>query len=408
MDNSNIIEKLNNQEIKSHQLEEIVGVANAPEFRRKFLESKTDLELDTLATFNFDSEKIYKKNCENLIGGVSIPVGIAGPLKVNGESTNGEFYIPISTTEGALVASINRGCKVISASGGANSIIEIKGISRAPILKAKNITEAKNLKDWVKLNISKLKEIAESTSKHLKLLEIKAYSNGKYIWLRTNYDTEDAMGMNMAVLATHEIVKYISQNLKDIKVVALSGNVCVDKKPAAINIIEGRGKIVESEVLIPKSIVEEQLKTTVDEMVEINKSKIWIGGHMSGSLGYNAHTANMIAGLFVATGQDLAHVVDASTSSVNMENDNGDLYINARIPALNIGTIGGGTQLDAQRKCQEVLLKDINGNNENFNKTKRMSEIIGAVVLAGELSLHAAFASSSFIDAHEELGRNKS
>jgi hydroxymethylglutaryl-CoA reductase (NADPH) len=408
MEKQEALEKLKKQEIKLHELESLVGINEAHEVRRLFLQHKIGCELNSISKFSFDPEKIHKKNCENLIGGISIPLGIAGPIRVNGENTNGEFFIPIATTEGALIASINRGCKVVSMSGGATSLIEKRGISRAPILKVKDITEARRLKQWIKDNETELKRLAESTSQHIKLLETKTYSNGKYVWVRISFDTEDAMGMNMAVIASEQIVKHIVEKFKDVKVIALSGNVCVDKKPAAINIIEGRGRIVETEVKIPGEIVESELKTTVDEIVEINKSKVWIGGHMSGSLGFNAHVANMIAGIYIATGQDLAHVVDASTSSINMDNDNGDLYINLRIPALNIGTIGGGTQLDTQKECQQIINFDVSGsNNQNFNKTQRMAEIIGAAVLAGELSLHAAFSTNSFASAHQKLGRNK-
>lgn len=409
MNKQEAIEKLKKQEIKLHELESIVGINEAHEIRRSYLEEKLNTKFTSISKFSFDPEKTHKKNCENLVGGISIPLGVAGPIKVNGENSNGEFFIPLATTEGALIASINRGCKVISISGGATSLIEKRGISRAPILKVANINEAKRLKLWIKDHSPKLKKIAEATSNHLKLLEIKSYSNGKYVWLRISFDTEDAMGMNMAVMASEAIVKYIVEEFKDVKVIALSGNVCVDKKPAAINIIEGRGRIVETEALISAEIVKSHLKTTVDEIVEINKSKVWLGGHMSGSLGFNAHIANMVAGIFVATGQDLAHVVDASTSSINMDNDNGDLYINLRIPALNIGTVGGGTQLDTQRECLQMITYDVSGeNNEKFNKTQRMAEVIGAAVLAGELSLHAAFSTNSFTNAHQKLGRNKS
>ncbi|MBP9759499.1 hydroxymethylglutaryl-CoA reductase [Candidatus Dojkabacteria bacterium] len=408
MDITDIISKLNNHEIKFHELEEIVGVEAAPEVRRAYLKSHLGKEFKSISNFEFDLEEIHNKNCENVIGGISVPLGIAGPLRVNGENSNGEFFIPIATTEGALIASINRGCKVISLAGGATSIVEVKGISRAPIIKVQNISEAKKLKDWIRDNKEKLKDIAEATSSHIKLLDIKTYSNGKYVWVRINFDTEDAMGMNMAVFATQEIVKYLESNIKNIKIIALSGNVCVDKKPAAINIIEGRGKIVETEVSIPKALVEKYLKTSAEEMVEINKSKIWLGGHMSGSLGFNAHVANMIAGIFLATGQDIAHVVDASTSSINMSIEGDNLDVNLRIPALNIGTVGGGTQLSTQKECQDILMYDLTKqNNQEFNRTKRMAEIIGAAVLAGELSLHAAFSSNSFVCAHGNLGRKK-
>lgn len=408
MNINNIIDKLERHEIKLHELESELSIEDAAQVRKAYLEFKTGKSLTSLSKYNFDLKNIYKRNCENVIGGVSIPVGIAGPIRVNGQNSNGEYFVPIATTEGALIASINRGCKIISLAGGAYSIIELKGISRAPILKVNNIQEAKELKDWIKSHFDQLKDIAEKTSEHICLLDTKTYSNGKYVWLRINYDTQDAMGMNMAVVATQEIVKYIEAQLKNVKTVALSGNVCVDKKPAAINIIEGRGKILETEVTLSKELVEKHLKTTVSKMIEVNKSKIWIGGHMSGSLGFNAHIANMIAGIFIATGQDIAHVVDASTSSVNMDYDGEDLYVNLRIPALNIGTVGGGTELPSQKECQEILTYDVtNRDNSKFNKTARMAEIIGAAVLAGEISLHAAFSSSSFVCAHKNLGRRK-
>lgn len=410
MDKKQIFKKLNNGEIKLYQIEKYTDKKNAIHIRREFIEKKAKCKLTAANKYAFNEDRIYGKNCENVIGGVSLPVGLSGPILVKGNSANGEYYAPIATTEGALVASINRGAKVLTQSGGVKVISEYKGMTRAPLFRCKNIESVSKFKKWFRKNFNKIKIVGDKTDKFLKVKEYDIYSNGKNVWVRFVFDTSDAMGMNMAVIATKSMCEYIEKEFKKIRTIAISGNLCVDKKPAALNLIKQRGWYIEAEAIISKNLIEKNLKSSIEQIYEVNKNKIWVGGQMSGALGFNAHTANMIAGVFIATGQDPSHVVEGSLSSTNIEVQGDELYVHVFIPSLNIGTVGGGTGLANQKEYTELLLSNTNSKiheKKNTNKTQKYAEILAAIIMAGELSLHAAFASKTFVKAHSDLGRGK-
>lgn len=410
MENEDLLEKLIKDEVKIYELEKYVSKKEAAEVRKKFIETKTGADLSNLENYSFDPEKVYGRNCENLIGGASMPLGVAGPMMVKADNANGEYFIPLATTEGALIASINRGAKTISMSGGANVVCEYVGITRAPLFRLESIGKAREFKVWFTENYEKIKELAESTDSYLTLKNYKIYTNGKNVWVRINFDTGDAMGMNMAVVATKSMCDYIERNFDGVRTLAISGNMCIDKKPGFINAVEGRGRIVEAEAVIPADVVKRYLKCDVDDVLEVNKNKTIVGSIMAGSLGFNAHTANMLAGIFIATGQDPAQVVGGSLSSTIMEKQGEDLYVHVRIPSLNIATVGGGTGLASQNNCLKMILSNVSDElkeREDINNTDKLAEIIAVAVLAGEISLHAAFAGGSFVKAHEDLGRSK-
>lgn len=405
-----IFEKLMNGSIKLYKLEELLDKATAISLRRKYFEKKLGIDLSSTSSFPFNPDKVYGRNCENVIGSASLPVGVAGPIKVFGKDANGEYIIPIATTEGALVASINRGAKLINMAGGSNSISTYVGITRAPIYRLNSIRDVERFKKWVSTNIENIRSKIKETDQFIDLINLDTFSNGKNVWLRIQFDTKDAMGMNMAVIACKHLSEWMEGEFAGLKTIAISGNLCVDKKPAAMNIINGRSRIVESEVTISKEIIESELSTTVEKIVEVNRNKIWVGGHMSGSLGFNAHVANIVAGVFIATGQDPAQVVGASMASTTMEMDeNEDLYAHVRIPELDVATFGGGTTLPTQNQLQKLMLKNISSEifeEENHSLTNKLAEILGAGALAGEISLAAAFANDGFVKAHTDFGRN--
>lgn len=396
-----IIEKLVKGDIKLHEIEKHTDNADqAVEIRRKFTEQISGAELKNISNYSIDMEPVSKKNIENPIGVIQIPLGIAGPLKVKGDHANGKFYVPLATSEGALVASVNRGCSVISESGGATAKILDDKMTRAPVLKAKSVTDAIQVKSWIKEHFSELKKAAEVTTRHGKLVKIDPiFVVGKYVYPRFVFTTGDSMGMNMVTIATDSALNLLTHKT-GVHVIALSGNVCVDKKPASLNFVEGRGKSITAEVIVPKEIVKNKLKTTSEAIVEVNTAKNLIGSAISGSMGFNAQYANMIGAIFLATGQDEAHIVEGSMGiTTAMEEENGDLYFSVTLPDVPIATFGGGTSLETARECLEII--DCYGNE----KVHKFAEIVAGTVLAGELSLLGALAAGHLARAHKDLGR---
>ncbi|MGC9516891.1 MAG: hydroxymethylglutaryl-CoA reductase (NADPH) [Methanomicrobiales archaeon] len=399
-DEKELIEKMASGQIKLHEIEKYVkDFSQAVKIRRKFIETISTNKFEHIPQFSMNMEEAAKRNIENPIGAIQIPVGVAGPLNIKGEYAQGDYYIPLATSEGALVASVNRGCSVISKSGGATvRIIEDK-MTRAPVIKTESVSDAIKLKQWIENHFSELKKAAEVTTRHGKLVKIEPILVvGRYVYPRFVYTTGDSMGMNMVTIATEAALNLLHHKT-GAHVVTLSGNVCVDKKPAAINLIEGRGKTVVAEVVIPEDIVETKLKSTIDAIIEVNIAKNYIGSAIAGSMGFNAHYANMIGAIFLATGQDEAHVVEGSLGITTAESKNGDLYFSVTLPDLPLATFGGGTRLETAKECLEIM--DAYGSG----KIGKFAEIVGGTVLAGELSLMGALAAGHLARAHKELGR---
>ncbi len=349
-----LLEKVKRGEISFHEIDKTLDVNASIELRRTAVSELTGTRLNHISNYSIDVENVTKRNIENMIGVIQVPLGIAGPLRVNGEYAKGEYYIPLATTEGALVASTDRGSSVITVSGGANVRIFKDGMTRAPVFRTKDIICAKRLVDWVNDNFGRLKQKAEETTRFGELLSINAFTAGRNVFLRFSYDTKDAMGMNMVTIATDAAVDLIlSEN--DVELVALSSNMCSDKKPAAINAILGRGKTVSADVFIAKEVISEKLKTTPEKMADVNYRKNLLGSALAGSIGFNAHAANIAAAMFIACGQDAGHVVEASNAITTMELTDDGLYCSVTIPSLNVGTVGGGTRIATQQECLNML-----------------------------------------------------
>jgi hydroxymethylglutaryl-CoA reductase (NADPH) len=340
------------------------------------------------------------KNIENMVGITKVPLGVAGPVQLK---SGQKIKLPLATTEGALVASVNRGCKAITQAGGATVKVVNQGATRGPVFRVANLKEGEKLIDWVEKNLSRLKALAAKTEPHLTLLDVKPQLLGREVFFRFRFDTSEAMGMNMVTMATEAIAGEIEKNCQA-QLIAVSGNYCVDKKVSWLNFIEGRGKQVWAEIILPQKIVNQVLKSSPEEIVAVVKSKQWLGSILSGSLGFNGHFANMVAAIFLATGQDLAHVVDGSMGITTTEVvANGDLYFAVYLPSLMVGTVGGGTGLPTQKEALEIL---------GIERTKKgaavkLAEAVGLAVLAGELSLTAALAGRDLGRAHQKLGRSK-
>ena len=401
-----VISRLERGELSLSRLEKELGNANAAALaRRVFLERKLGVSLSAIASTILDFEELVGRNIENPIGAVQVPVGVAGPLRVRGDYADGEYYIPLATTEGALVASVNRGCKAVTLSGGARVKVVKDGMARAPLLWTPGVEEASRLVEWVLGNIEAVKAAAESTTRHGRLVEIQPFQVGNLVWLRMVYKTGDAMGMNMATIASDAACKYITSNFPgEAECVALSGNMCVDKKPACLNKLLGRGKYVVAEAVIRRDVAEGVLKAPPEAIHYVNLAKNLLGSAAAGSLSFNAHYANIIAAIFIATGQDVAQVVESSMGYTWTEVRDGDLYISVTLPSLEVGTVGGGTRLPTQREALSLMGVAGGGDPPGVNALK-FAEIVAAAVLAGELNLLAALAAGHLARAHAALGR---
>lgn len=365
--------------------------------RRKALEKVVKKELSHIGNFSFDEKTVSTKNCENLIGTTQIPLGVAGPLVIqNSESKIQSYYIPLATTEGALVASISRGCKVVSEAGGASVFVERSGMTRGAVLATSSIKKGKLAADWIERSLARLQKIAQSTSSHLSLKNVMIRPVGEYLFIRFSFDTQDAMGMNMVTIATEKLIAEICVNTH-VDCISVAGNFDIDKKPAWLNFLNNRGFIAWADIVIPEKVVQMILKTTPEKIFDVWLAKCMIGSAMSGSLGFNAHFANIIAAMFLATGQDPAHVVEGSMGMTTAKVlKNGDLYFSVYVPALLVGTVGGGTQLATQKEALSLL---------NVSKSEELAEVVVGTVLAGELSLLASLAEGTLAKAHKVLGR---
>ncbi len=362
--------------------------------RREFLAKELKIKLETIDKAQLDEETAI--HCENLIGATAIPLGVAGPIKLNGEAINGNIYLPLATTEGALVASVNRGCKAVNLSAGVNVLTYKVGATRGPVFYTGSLEKSKQFYQWIKQNKSKLGEIAESTSSHLKFLKLDIRTLTDYVFLRFYFDTQDAMGMNMVTIATQKIAGYIEAKTK-ITCLSVAGNFDIDKKPSWLNWLNNRGFKGWAEVIVPVKIVKDVLKTTPKALFEVWLAKCMFGSIMSGSLGFNSHFANVVAAFFVATGQDLAHVVEGSLGITTVKIlANEDLYFSIYMPSIMLGTVGGGTKLKTQQEALSIT---------GVSKSVELAEVLLGAVLAGELSLLSSLAEGSLAQAHQKLGR---
>lgn len=358
--------------------------------RREYLEKNLKIKLGNIAKVQVDDERTI--HCENLVGATALPLGVAGPLQIDRQN----YYLPLATTEGALVASVSRGCKAINLSGGAKTYLENVGTTRGPVFETSGIKESKVLKTWLDENFKLLKSEAEKTSSYLKLKKIGTRIVGTNVYVRFYFDTQDAMGMNMVTIATDKISRLIEKNI-NVKCLAISGNFCIDKKPAWLNFISGRGKKVWAEVTLKKEVVEQVLKSTPEKFFNVWLAKCMIGSAMAGSLSFNAHFANIVAAFFAATGQDLAHVVEGSMGiTTSKVTKNGDLYVSIYMPSVMIGMVGGGTKLKTKQEALSII---------GVKNSIELAEVLSGAVLAGEISLLASLSQGSLATAHEKLGR---
>lgn len=369
------------------------------------MEKQLKTDLSSLSVFSFTEEEVKNKNIENLIGSVQIPLGIAGPLLVLGKYVKGEFYLPLATTEGALVASVSRGAKAIGLSGGAVVRVENIGATRGSVFKTASLLESHKLAVWLGVQKKKLHQICQSVSPHLSLTDLTTSVVGNHVFVRFVFDSTDAMGMNMATIAATEMSRFIQGSRLGF-CISVAGNFDVDKKPSWLNFICGRGKKVWAQTKINQKTAQDVLKTTPEKIHLVNYTKNLLGSAVSGSMGFNAHYANIIAALFLSTGQDAGHIVEGSLGITTTEIENGSLVVSVMLPDLMIGTVGGGIGLPSQKTALKILgIPD--PKLKEGEQVLKLGEIIAGSVLAGELSLLAALASKDLAGAHQRLGRGK-
>lgn len=401
-----LVREIARGERRMNDLPEHLDAREKAEVRRRALEERTEASLEHVGSFSLDAARASSRHCENFIGAAQVPMGVIGPLHVRGETVvDEEVSVPLATTEGALLASINRGCRAIRRSGGAVSHVEDVGMTRAPVFKTTGMAQTREFLAWVEAHESEIRTLGESTSRHLRLEDIRPCAFGTTVFLRFRFDSGDAMGMNMATIACDRIVRELIEPGTGIECVALSGNYCVDKKPAGINFHEGRGKRLYAEVAIPEAVLRDCLKSTADALVEVQYRKNLLGSIAAGASGFNAHYANVLAAFFIATGQDLAHVVGGSMGVTCIEADcDGGVVASVFLPDVPLGAVGGGTSLETQSEALR-LLGVVAHPEKPGQATRRLAEILAATVLAGELSLLAAFTSGELSSAHERLAR---
>lgn len=395
--------KIRDGSLKLYELEKECSPLDAIRIRREYIQRETGTKLDNIGIFSIDVEKVVKRNCENMIGAVQVPVGVAGPLQVNGEYAHGSYYLPLATTEGALIASVNRGCSAITKAGGAEVRILHDGMTRAPVFATRSIAHAKQVMDWVAAHSAELQTAAESTTSHGKLLGIEPFAAGTSVYFRMSFDTKDAMGMNMVTIASAKVSELIAQET-GARLVALSGNMCTDKKPAAINMIMGRGRSAVAGIALSHDLISSVLKTDAATLFEVNYRKNLVGSIRAGAMGFNAHAANIVAAMFIACGQDAAHAIDGSTCLTTVDPISTGVYVSVTLPSLPVGTVGGGTGVGTQQECLQLLGAAGGGTPPGAN-AKKLAEIIASGVLAGELSLLGALAAQHLARAHKQLGR---
>ncbi len=370
--------------------------------RQEYLEQFTGTELKHIKSYSFDPH-ILQGNIEHFVGVAQIPIGLAGPLKINGEHAHGEFLIPLATTEGTLVASYNRGIKVLNESGGVMCTVLDDAMQRAPVFVFENARGARDFVEWVKDHEREIADQAEATSSVAKLKYIDTLTANKFAYLRFNYLTGDAAGQNMVGRATFVACSWILETYRDNKIISffLESNLATDKKASQINVMRTRGKRVVAETTIKRDVLLKRMRVDPKNLA-YHGQVANVGAILSGANNNGLHSANGITAMFIATGQDVANVSEASAGLLYSElTDEGDLYLSITIPSLIVATYGGGTGLATQKENLEIL------GCWGKGKVNKFAEIVAGVVLAGEISLASAISSSDWVSSHEEYGRNR-
>jgi len=368
--------------------------------RRDFVREETGVELHHMGHYSVPPESL-PGNVENFLGVAQVPIGLAGPLLINGEHAQGEFFVPLATTEGTLVASYNRGMRLLTESGGVRTTVLDESMQRSPVFIFEHALAAREFGIWINEHLDEIRQRAEATTSVGKLREIRHYGIGPMQYLRFNYTTGDAAGQNMCGKATLAACEWIQATYPSRPEYILSGNVDTDKKHSQINMIATRGRRVVAEAVVKKQLL-------LDLMGVDTETLFWArqisnaGAFLVGASNNGAHAANGLTAMFIATGQDVANVAESHAGVVYTQLlPNGDYYWSITLPALIVATYGGGTGLATQREGLEML------GCYGAGKVMKFAEICAAVVLAGETSLSSAIIAGDWVSSHDQFGRNR-
>ncbi len=343
-------------------------------------------------------------NIENMLGVAQVPIGLAGPIHVRGEHIDGSVYVPMATTEGTLVASYSRGMRLLTACGGVKVTVVERFMQRAPVFYFADAREARDFGKWLTANLDGVRTAAEATTSIGKLSHIEQYGVARLRYLRMNFTTGDAAGQNMSGKAAQAACNWIMENYPartDAMSYTLSGAIDTDKKHSHLNTLHSRGARIVAEAVIPAAQMQGIMHASTKAIYDVRQVSM-VGGMLAGTSNNGLHAANALAAIFIATGQDAANVAESQAGITYMElRENGDLYWSITLPSVIVATYGGGTGLPTQREALEIM--DCYGSG----KVERLCEIIGAAVLAGEISLSAAVVAGHWVESHDALGRNR-
>jgi hydroxymethylglutaryl-CoA reductase (NADPH) len=366
--------------------------------RRAWVEERCGAGLAHIGSYSFDPETM-RGNIENPIGVAQVPLGVAGPVLIHGHQAQGTYYVPLATSEGALVRSYERGMVALTHAGGVQTAVLADENQTAPTFFFPDVASACRFHQWAPLQLEEMRKAAASTTRHGRLRNISCYQVGRQVMVNFGFSTGDAQGMNMIVKATEAVCRWVESNYEGASYFLFSG-LCSEKRASGFVLTRGKGKRVTAGCLLPHQVLRMYLHVTADQLFRVWQSTV-IGHLQAGSLGYNAHAANGLAAIFIATGQDVANVVNASCALTCFEPAPDGLYVSTTLPALTVATVGGGTSLPTQREALEML------GCYGPGHAVKLAEIIAATVLGGEISMGAAIASGEFVGAHERYGRNR-
>ncbi|MBE9101041.1 hydroxymethylglutaryl-CoA reductase [Vacuolonema iberomarrocanum] len=374
----------------------------ALERRWQLLNTTPEVQEAIADPLTMEQMQAYRRNIENFIGTVKVPVGIAGPLQVNGLYAQGSYYLPLATTEAALVASYSRGAQLLTAMGGCTAMLLNEGIGRAPGFAFQNLQEAGQFMMWAIAQQATFKQIAESTTGHGQMIDMRLTVEGNHVYLDFQYTTGDAAGQNMVTIATEAVCDYIrEQSPIQPEYSFVEANLSGDKKASAQSFLSVRGKKVTAEARLSADLIKKYLHTTPTAMENYWRMSA-IGGTLTGTIGVQGHYANGLAALYLACGQDVACVAESAVGVTRFEvTEENELYAAVTLPNLVVGTVGGGTGLPSQQACLELM--GLAGND----KARAFAEVCAGLLLAGELSIIGALASGEFTRAHQRLARGR-
>jgi hydroxymethylglutaryl-CoA reductase (NADPH) len=366
--------------------------------RRAWVEERCGAELRHTGSYSFDPE-LMRGNIENPIGVAQVPLGVAGPVLVNGQHAQGLFYVPMATSEGALVRSYERGMVALTHAGGCQTAILADENQTAPTFFFPDVESATAFSRWAPSQLAEMQAVAATTTRHGRLKNLACYQAGRQVIVNLGFSTQDAQGMNMIVKATGAICEWVKSNYAGATYFLFSG-LCSEKRASGFLMTRGKGKRVTAGCLLSHQVLKLYLHATADQLFRVWQSTVM--GHLqAGAIGYSAHAANGLAAIFIATGQDVANVVNAACALTCFEPHPDGLYVSITLPALSVATVGGGTSLPTQREALEVL------GCHGSGKAVKFAEIAAATLLGGEISMGAAIASGEFVGAHERYGRNR-